>query len=107
MEFQRRDNFNISKLLPFVSSSSSITSSQPSKLQSNNDDIKNKISKNDKTINDESENNQNQYNKWSFITEYCESSTIHGVRYLGEFDRPKFERYIIMLAYSKNINIYV
>lgn len=29
----------------------------------------------------------------SLFTEYCNSSSIHGVRYIGNFDKPFYQRY--------------
>lgn len=31
---------------------------------------------------------------WAIFSEYCDNSTIHGIKYLGEQKRPVWERYI-------------
>lgn len=31
---------------------------------------------------------------WAIFSEYCDNSTIHGIKYLGEQKRPWLERYL-------------
>lgn len=33
---------------------------------------------------------------WAIFSEYCDNSTIHGIKYLGEQKRPCLERYLKM-----------
>lgn len=36
---------------------------------------------------------------WAIFSEYCDNSTIHGIKYLGEQKRPCLERLFILLFY--------
>lgn len=36
---------------------------------------------------------------WGIFSEYCNNSTIHGIRYLGEQKRPCLERYVMFFFF--------
>lgn len=42
---------------------------------------------------------------WGIFSEYCDNTTIHGIKYLGEQKRPILERWINSIVSEENFNI--